>query len=50
VVLQNLRPGQADEVGVGAAALLARKPSLIYCNIGAFGAKGPLAGRPGYVR
>ncbi len=48
IVLQNLRPGQADEVGVGAAALLARKPSLIYCNIGAFGARGPLAGRPGY--
>jgi len=48
VVLQNLRPGQADEVGVGAAALLARKPSLVYCNIGAFGARGPLAGRPGY--
>ncbi len=48
VVLQNLRPGQADEVGVGAAALLARKPSLIYCNIGAFGARGPLSGRPGY--
>ena len=48
IVLQNLRPGQADEVGVGAATLLARKPSLIYCNIGAFGARGPLAGRPGY--
>ena len=48
VVLQNLRPGQADEVGVGAAALLATKPSLIYCNIGAFGARGPLSGRPGY--
>jgi crotonobetainyl-CoA:carnitine CoA-transferase CaiB-like acyl-CoA transferase len=48
VVLQNLRPGQADEVGLGAAALTALKPSLVYCNVGAFGAKGPLAGRPGY--
>jgi crotonobetainyl-CoA:carnitine CoA-transferase CaiB-like acyl-CoA transferase len=48
VVLQNLRPGQADEVGLGAAALSALKPSLVYCNVGAFGAKGPLAGRPGY--
>jgi len=37
-----------DSVLLGAAALLARKPSLIYCNIGAFGARGPLAGRPGY--
>jgi crotonobetainyl-CoA:carnitine CoA-transferase CaiB-like acyl-CoA transferase len=48
VVLQNLRPGQVDEVGLGAAALLAKKPALIYCNIGAFGARGPLAARPGY--
>ena len=48
VVLQNLRPGQVDELGLGAAALLAKKPSLIYCNVGAFGARGPLAERPGY--
>jgi crotonobetainyl-CoA:carnitine CoA-transferase CaiB-like acyl-CoA transferase len=48
VVLQNLRPGQADQVGLGAAALLARKPGLVYCNMGAFGARGPLATRPGY--
>ncbi|VWX62436.1 CAIB/BAIF family protein [Burkholderiales bacterium 8X] len=48
VVLQNLRPGQADALGLGAEALLARKPSLVYCNLGAFGAKGPLASHPGY--
>jgi len=48
VVLQNLRPGQADAVGLGAEALLARKPALVYCNFGAFGGRGPLAARPGY--
>ncbi len=48
VVLQNLRPGQADALGLGAKALLTRKPALVYCNIGAFGATGPLAGQPGY--
>jgi crotonobetainyl-CoA:carnitine CoA-transferase CaiB-like acyl-CoA transferase len=48
VVLQNMRPGQADALGIGAAALLARRPTLVYCNLGAFGARGPLAGRPGY--
>lgn len=48
VVLQNLRPGQADALGLGAQALLARKPGLVYCNIGAFGATGPMAHRPGY--
>jgi crotonobetainyl-CoA:carnitine CoA-transferase CaiB-like acyl-CoA transferase len=48
VVLQNLRPGQADELGLGAAALTKRKPSLVYCNVGAFGARGPMKERPGY--
>jgi crotonobetainyl-CoA:carnitine CoA-transferase CaiB-like acyl-CoA transferase len=28
--------------------LRAKKPEIIYCNIGAFGAKGPLMDRPGY--
>ena len=48
VVLQNMRPGQANELGLGADALRALKPSLVYCNIGAFGSRGPLAARPGY--
>ena len=48
VVLQNLRPGQVESLGLGAQALLALKPALVYCNVGAFGAKGPLAERPGY--
>jgi crotonobetainyl-CoA:carnitine CoA-transferase CaiB-like acyl-CoA transferase len=48
VVLQNLRPGQVEELGLDAASLLAIKPSLIYCNLGAFGRHGPLKDRPGY--
>lgn len=48
VVLQNMRPGQVDALGIGAQALRARKPSLVYCNLGAFGSTGPLADRPGY--
>jgi crotonobetainyl-CoA:carnitine CoA-transferase CaiB-like acyl-CoA transferase len=48
VVLQNMRPGQADALGLGGEALRAVKPALVYCNIGAFGATGPLADRPGY--
>jgi crotonobetainyl-CoA:carnitine CoA-transferase CaiB-like acyl-CoA transferase len=48
VVLQNLRPGQIEALGLGAEALLGRKAALVYCNVGAFGAGGPLAGRPGY--
>ncbi len=48
VVLQNLRPGQMEALGLDGATLLARKPSLVYCNIGAFGRSGPLRSRPGY--
>jgi crotonobetainyl-CoA:carnitine CoA-transferase CaiB-like acyl-CoA transferase len=48
VVVQNLRPGLAAELGLDADALRAIKPSLIYCTIGAFGAAGPLKDRPGY--
>ena len=48
VVIQNLRPGQAEEIGLGANAMTALKPSLVYCNVGAFGASGPLSRRPGY--
>jgi crotonobetainyl-CoA:carnitine CoA-transferase CaiB-like acyl-CoA transferase len=48
VVLHNLKPSALERLGLGAAALLGRKPSLIYCNIGAFGARGPLKDLPGY--
>jgi crotonobetainyl-CoA:carnitine CoA-transferase CaiB-like acyl-CoA transferase len=48
VVLQNMRPGQVEQLKIDAATLRARKPSLVYCNLGAFGAPGPLADRPGY--
>jgi len=48
VVIQNLRPGATRELGLDAETLRASKPTLIYCNIGAFGGKGPLMNRPGY--
>ncbi len=48
VVLQNMRPGQVEQLGLDAATLRARKPALVYCNLGAFGSVGPLADRPGY--
>src|SRR6218665_3867982 len=38
VVIQNLRPGHVQQLGLDAATLRADKPSLIYCNLGAFGA------------
>lgn len=48
VVLQNLRPHSIDELGLGSAALLARKPSLIYCNVSSYGHVGPMRLQPGY--
>lgn len=48
VVIQNLKPGNLESHGLGAQALSAEKPSLIYCNLGAFGANGPLRDKPGY--
>lgn len=48
VVIQNLKPGNLEGHGLGAKALTAARPSLIYCNVGAFGSSGPLRDKPGY--
>ncbi|MEK9723774.1 MAG: CoA transferase [Rhodospirillaceae bacterium] len=48
VVLQNRRPGRAEALGFGSASLIHAKPELIYCNLWAFGATGPLKDDPGY--
>ena len=48
VFLQSLRPGLADELGLGPDALRARNPRLVYCSVGAYGHVGPLSQEPGY--
>ncbi len=48
VLIQNLRPGVLDELGLGAATLRARYPRLVYGSVWAFGASGPLKLKPGY--
>jgi crotonobetainyl-CoA:carnitine CoA-transferase CaiB-like acyl-CoA transferase len=48
IFIQNLRPGNAEEVGLGPAILLEKNPRLIYCAISAFGHTGPLQLKPGY--
>jgi crotonobetainyl-CoA:carnitine CoA-transferase CaiB-like acyl-CoA transferase len=47
-VIQNLRPGILSKFGLAAEQMRAEKPALIWCDIGAFGTKGPLASKPGY--
>ena len=48
ILIQNLRPGIVDELGVGPEALRAVNPRLIYCSIWAFGHQGPLKMAPGF--
>jgi crotonobetainyl-CoA:carnitine CoA-transferase CaiB-like acyl-CoA transferase len=48
VLVQNLRPGSLEGLGLGPKEMLARHPRLIYCSVWAFGATGPLRLKPGY--
>lgn len=48
VVLENFRPGVADRLGVGAAAVAARNPRAVYASVSGFGQTGPLASAPAY--
>ena len=48
IVLQNLRPGHVEKLGLGAEDMMALNPRLIYCNMGSFGNRGPLKDKPGY--
>ena len=48
VLIHNLKSGALDRYGLAAGTLLAEKPELVYCNVGAFGSVGPLRDRPGY--
>lgn len=48
VLVHNLRPGVVERFGIDGPALCARHPRLVYCEISAFGARGPLSASPGY--
>ncbi len=48
VVVQNFRPGTAENLGVDYGTLREHAPDVVYCDISAFGATGPWRDRPGY--
>ncbi len=48
VVLQNLRAGAIERLGLGAAGLRGVKPALIHCSLGAFTKGGPNERKGGY--
>jgi crotonobetainyl-CoA:carnitine CoA-transferase CaiB-like acyl-CoA transferase len=47
VLVESLRPGAADRLGVGPAHVRPCAPDLVYCRIAAYG-RGPLEALPGY--
>ncbi|MQA93984.1 MAG: CoA transferase [Streptosporangiales bacterium] len=48
VVIENFRPGVADRLGLGSAAVRERNPGVVYCSISGFGARRKPADRPGF--
>jgi crotonobetainyl-CoA:carnitine CoA-transferase CaiB-like acyl-CoA transferase len=48
VLVQNMRPGSLEPFGLGAEAMRAANPKLVYCSLWALGAKGPQRLAPGY--
>ena len=48
VVVEGFRPGVADRLGIGYAALSAAHPALVYCSITGYGQTGPLRDAGGH--
>ncbi len=48
VVIQNVRPGVVDRLGVGYEAVAARNPKIVYCSIAGYGFEGPYVNKPAY--
>jgi itaconate CoA-transferase len=48
VFVQNLAPGAADRLGLGADALRDRRPALITCSVSGYGGEGPYRRKKAY--
>jgi len=48
VFVQNLAPGAAERLGLGAGELRARHPKLVWCGISGYGPSGPYAEKKAY--
>jgi crotonobetainyl-CoA:carnitine CoA-transferase CaiB-like acyl-CoA transferase len=49
VVVENMRPGKLEALGLGPETLLARRPGLVITRVTAFGQDGPYRDRPGFA-
>ncbi len=47
-LVQNFRPGVAERIGIGEAAIRTVAPNIVYVSISGFGEKGPYAQKPVY--
>ena len=48
LLVENLRPGAMERLGLGPAALRAGRPKLVTCSITAWGSTGPARDEPGW--
>lgn len=48
VVVENMRPGKVDALGLGYDACKTARADIIYTSVTGFGANGPMAQRPAY--
>jgi len=49
VLVENLRPGGMERLGLGPDVLLARNPGLVVTRVTGFGQDGPYSHRPGFA-
>lgn len=49
ILVENMRPGKMEKLGLGPDDLLARNPKLIMVRVTAFGQTGPYKDRPGFA-
>lgn len=49
IVIENLRPGAIDRLGLSYDVVKAAKPDIVYVSMGMYGSEGPLAYQTGYA-